>query len=183
MNTNDAVDVNVTQKRPGVAAPTTVSGAVRRAIADGRALLEAGECAFDAATWLSDGAGGSCSVCAAGAVMARQFDTAGRSGRPWDFDEPWKRALTAINAVREECFQTAFSMLYPERDEENAAGVFADTVWARLSDHGYDPHKAFASAEAYTHFLDRLEGVTLPAVEHAEDTIARRTRLGTLKTD
>ena len=173
MDTGQSSTVGVTPKHPALTAPTTVSGAVRLAIEDGRALLETEGYDFDADVWHAINRNGTCSVCAAGAVMARHFDLGRKAVLPYDFDASWNRALQAINAVREECFEQAYAEMAPGPYEREDAGVFADAVWAKLDEHGCDLHATFKGARGFARFLDRLESVTLPAIEHAQAEVAR----------
>ena len=176
---HESTVVTVTPKTPGTTAPKTVSGAVRLAIADGRTLLETDDrYAFDHAEWYTTDDSAVCAVCAAGAVMARRFDIVGRWARPRDFDEGWRRTLEAINAVRDECFESAWERMVPGPGAERDGALFADEVIDALEagGHGADPDAQFATNEAYARFLDRLESTTLPAIEHAEAEVARRTR-------
>ena len=56
---------------------------------------------------------------------------------------------------------------------EEDAGIFAEAVSARLEMHGRDAHADFHGAAEYAKFLDRLESLTLPAIEHAEAEVVR----------
>ena len=154
----------------GIAAPTTVSGAMRLAIADGRALLEdAGRYLFYYGTWYSN-TDGICVVCAAGAVMARHFNVGGETVVPSDFDDAWARVLGCIDAVREEQFGRAYEMMTPGVLD---AHMFADEVNAALADDPACANGEFTDNVAYAKFLDRLETAVLPAIEDAESAAAR----------
>ena len=123
---------DVTRKRPGIAAPTTVSGAVRLAIDDGRALLEGEDrYVFHYSRWHEAHTPDTCSVCAAGAVMARQFDIEGKTMLAYDFDEAWNRVLWTIDAVREQNFALAFGAMVPggyRTPDANVLGVTLELI-------------------------------------------------------
>ena len=168
---------DVTRKRPGIAAPTTVSGAVRLAIDDGRALLEGEDrYVFHYSRWHEAHTPDTCSVCAAGAVMARQFGIEGKTMLAYDFDEAWNRVLWTIDAVREQNFALAFGAMVPGGHRTGDANAFANAVWDALKTHDGDPHSKFRDGVAYAKFLDHLEVATLPAIEHAEAEVSLRRR-------
>ena len=168
--------MHITSKRPAVAAPTTVSGAVRLAIADGRALLARGDYQFESATWHSAGDGRACAVCAAGAVMARQFDIEGKTMQVFQFDDAWNRALRAINAVRGQCYVVAYAIMAPGAHECGDALAFARAVRTALGPGKHNRAAQFTGAAEYTEFLDWLESAIAPAIEHAEAVVARHRR-------
>ena len=189
-------NVRVIPKSAHASPPTTVTDAMRLCLEDGRALLEAGEGVdFYSVGWLATNEDGRREVCPAGAVMAQRFQieapvvTPAPIVTPAQFEPPWRRTFEAIQEVREGCFGRAYErMAGPGTPAARAAAVFSDDAYAvrylarifedevfftlEAKSQGPDPHAYFTGADGYAKFLDRLEAVTLPAIERAEAEVA-----------
>ena len=172
-NTDGRTDSRPSPQQGAVPAPTTIAGAVRLSITDGRALLETGNYSFDYDTWHATDCDGECRLCAAGAVMARQFDMEGGTTSVDDFEPQWHNALTAIDSVRERRYCEAYAAMYPYSLTWKGPRRFEETVRARLGDED-NPHNRFRNNREFTAFLDHLERMTLPAIERAEAMTRRK---------
>ena len=174
-------DAGVWQIKPatgGVSAPTTVSGAVRLAIIDGRALLAEGDrYTFHHGAWHNGSyAHSMCAICAAGAVMARRFGVWGKTVSPSDFGPAWERVLRCIDAVRETEFGRAWMEIASGDSASREADWFKEEVVTRLCNELDDTLGTFVNNDEYAEFLHDLETAVLPAIERAEAAVARRTR-------
>ena len=158
---------------PANLAPATIAGAVRVALADGRALLGDGAYAFDWRRWHRRDKDGKCTVCAAGAVMANRFNVTEGVAHTRAFGEAWGRALKAIDAVRSECFGHAYKQMYPRSRKWGDPGTFDERVWAAL-EGAENPHQYFASAKEFAKCLDYIETTVLPVIERVETAMPQR---------
>ena len=158
--------------------PATIAGAVRLAVNDGRALLGNTAYAWDHATWHEVETDTTCRVCAAGAVMAKNFDIAERNVDPETFGAAWARALNAIDAVRVENYAEAYWEMYPRaRPWREDREAFENDMHALL-EREENAYGDFRSKDRYAKFLDDLEGRVLPVIEQVEAAMPRRAEVG-----
>ena len=176
-------EVDVVKPFTAPGAPDTLARALGIAIADGRALLgEAPEAyAFDARVWHRARTRASrCTVCAAGAVMAKRLGVSADTDRePGDDWLAWERALRAIESLREMDWKRAWEEMHGAGlrtfdDANRRSAVFWDAVQDALWDIddaeacALSQTRAFKTREGYGAWLDAAEHTLLPILERAE---------------
>ena len=169
-------------------APRTLGAALRIAIEDGRALLGEDDTAyaFDARVWHKARTRWSpCTVCAAGAVMAKRLGVGGDTNREPGYDwAPWERALRAIEALREMDWESAWDEMHGTchrafGDPDRPGAMFWEAVQAALWDideaqaSALSQTRAFDTREGYAAWLDAAENTLAPILERVEETTCR----------
>ena len=157
----------------GTRAPETLARAMRIALADGRALTQdarsdEGRYRFDASRWHAPHGErrDTCTVCAAGAVMAGTLRCPpDATAYPDSFAYPWECVFKSINGLRLRDWRSAFGWMHGARHPGWRVFTRAMKASAPSARGAADD---FTGRTQYEAWLDYVETALLPALDACE---------------